>query len=427
MKKIFKTIIKDFQTKPLPDLVKRSLDIPLDSSKIITLIGSRRSGKTFSIYQIISDLLKSASMEKIVYVNFEDERLDIDKTNFQDLLDAYSELYPEITLSEVYFIFDEIQEITGWEKFVRRVYDSVSSHIFLTGSSAKLLSKEIATSLRGRTLTYEIFPLTFEEFLKFNSVDTSDLYSTKNKAKFLSFFERFLQEGSYPEIILQNTSLQTKILQTYYDVMIYRDIIERYSISNVDVLKRFISKSINNISNDLSVKKFFDDLKSEGFKISKDTLYSFYRYLEDIYLFFYVPKYDSSVRKQELSSKKIYAIDTGLVNAVSFKFSENKGDLLENSVYLHLRKQGKSIYYYKDVVECDFVILEKNSISQAIQVSLDISDEGTKQRELKGLLIAMNEFNLDEGLLLTYDFEDEFEVEGKKIVVTPVWKWMLEN
>lgn len=420
-------LISDFHESELPDLENRNIKIPFNTGKIITLIGVRRSGKTFTLFELINNLTKKIPKEFIVYINFEDERLDLNKENFQDIINAYVELFPENKLKDLHFIFDEIQEIEGWEKFVRRVYDSISKNIYLTGSSSKLLSKEIATSLRGRTLTYEIFPLSFKEYLDFKNINSDKYNSTKQKAIILNAFKEYLEKGGFPETINFENDILLKTLQNYYEVMIYRDIIERYNISNPELLKRFIQKGINNISKEFSINKTHNEIKSEGLKTSKDTLYNFSKYLEDIFLLFYVPKYDESIKKQTVNPKKIYCIDTGLVNSVSFKFSEEKGRLLENIVFLHLRRNNFEIFYHRDKSECDFIVKQKDKIGDIIQVSWSLRNEDVKNREINGLLEAMKLHKKKKGLILTLDEEDEIQIENKKIQIIPVWKWILET
>jgi len=258
-KEIFSSIIADFQTRPLPIVWERAMEVPFDTGKIITLSGVRRSGKTFHLFKIMKRLLdKNVPIENIVYINFEDERLDISVTELDDLLQAYQELYPDTDLSEVYFFFDEIQEVDGWEKFVIRVYNTISKHIFVTGSNAKMLSREIATSLRGRTITYQVFPLSFSEYLRIKSPNIK-LYTTAGKAKAASVFKKFIKNGGFPEIIGQKSNIRHKILQEYFNTMVLRDIIERYQISSVKILKYFCKRLIASSGGELSINKIYNE------------------------------------------------------------------------------------------------------------------------------------------------------------------------
>ncbi|MEO8230802.1 MAG: ATP-binding protein, partial [Ignavibacteriota bacterium] len=335
MKDLLKTIIKDFHSKSLPNFINRDLSIPINSGKTISIVGSRRAGKTYFLFQLIAKLqLGSVKKTDIIYINFEDERLNLKTEDLHLIMDAYYELYPDND-NELYLFFDEIQNINNWEKFIRRLYDTVTKNIFITGSSSKLLSKEIATSLRGRSVSYEIFPLTFKEYLNFFNIDSTDFHSTRNKSKIVKMFNSYLTTGGFPEVVHYDDEFRAKTLQSYLDVMIFRDIIERYDISNPIALKYIIKKSISNVSNYLSINKLYNELKSTGIKVSKDSIYLFLNYIQDCYLLFLVNIYSESINVQNTNDKKIYCIDNGLANNVSFSFSENTGRLLENDVYLN--------------------------------------------------------------------------------------------
>lgn len=425
MKNLFKTIIKDFHAAGIPVHKKRDLSVPINSGKIVNIIGSRRAGKTFYFFQLIDHLLKSTSIENIIYVNFEDERLSTEAKDLQYLVDAYFELYPEQN-SPLFFFFDEIQYITGWEKFVRRLYDTVSKNIFLTGSSSKLLNKEIAYSLRGRSITYELFPLSFSEYLRFINVEISNSFSTRQKSIIQNKFERYLTGGGFPELVSAEEQLKPRIFQSYFEVMIYRDIIERYKIASITSLKIFIKKCMANTSNKLSINKLFNELKSQGVKTSKDTLYLFTEYVQDCYLLFLVNKYSESLSIQSVSDKKIYCIDNGLANAVSFKFSEDRGRMLENLVFLEMKRRGEEVYYYSNKVECDFVVSRKNKIVQAVQVTKALHS-GNIEREIAGVSEAIKVFDLECGLILTEEDASLPRGIDVKIEIKPVWRWLLES
>lgn len=422
MKELYKSIIAEFHARALPEFIPRELKIPVNSGKIITVIGSRRAGKTFLFYQIMSEVMRLSPKQKIIYINFEDERLSASADDLQYILDAYYELYPGES-SGLCFFFDEIQSITGWEKFVRRVYDTVSRNIFLTGSSSSFLHKEVASSLRGRAVVYELFPLTFKEFLTFRGAEAG-IYTSKDKARMNSLFLQYLKQGGFPEPVTADEEFRRKILQSYFDVMIYRDIIERYTIRNITALKYFIKKALSNTANKVSVNKLYNELKSMGLKISKDSLYEFFSFAQDSYLLFMVNRYAESVAAQTVNDKKLYCIDNGLVDSVSFRFSENTGRMLENTVYLFLRNSGRDIYYYSGKGECDFVILDRQNVSELIQVTAFL-DKDNFEREVNGLREAMTYFNLKNGFIITLDKEDIITENENTIQVLPAWKWML--
>ena len=425
MKEIIKSVITDFHKSLKPIQIDRNLSVPIDSQKIITIIGARRSGKTFYLYQIMNNLPVNVKREDIIYINFEDERLNLKTEALHLIIESYYELYPD-NKNPLYFFFDEIQNIEHWEKFVRRIYDTVSKNIIITGSSSRLLSKEIATSLRGRSISYELYPLRFNEYLKFKNVDAGDLHSTRNKGRLAKAFHEYLFVGGFPEIVHYNKELRTKTLQSYLDVMIYRDIIERHDIKNPTALKYFINKSLSNVSNYLSVNKLFNELKSSGIRISKDSIYEYINHVNDCYLMFLVNLYSESINIQNTNDKKLYCIDNGLANTVAFKFSEDKGRLLENLVHLHLKAAGKSVYYFTDRRECDFVLLEGLKVLMAIQVTAELN-ASNKEREVEGLMEAMRYFKIKDGIILTLDQTEEIVSENKRIRIVPAWRWMLES
>jgi uncharacterized protein len=424
MKEIFKTILSDFHKKGIEKHKNRNINIPIDSTKIITLIGPRRSGKTYLLYQIMKKI--NTKIENIIYINFEDDRLNIKKENLDDIINAYFELYQKKDTSKLYFFLDEIQNVQGWEQFIRRIYDTITKNIYITGSSSKLLSKEIATSLRGRSIPYEIYPLSFKEFLNFKEINTTQIYSTIDKAQIKQEFNKYMTIGGFPETIFFDETLRLKTHQTYAELILYKDIIERYKLIEISKLKYFLKKSTSNISKEFSINKTYNEFKSQNITISKDTLYEFPKYFEDSYFIFYLNKYSESLIKQEFSSKKIYLIDTGLANSISFKTSEDKGRLLENIVFIELKRKNQNIYYHKNKHECDFIIEEKQQITQAIQVTKSLENQKTKKREIEGLIEAMETYNLKEGIILTEDEETELELNNKKIKIIPIWKWTLK-
>ena len=422
-KEQLKVIIRDFHLTDHFDVKPRKLQPPFDTGKIITLIGVRRCGKTSILYDMINRLSHRMEKTKILFLNFEDERLDLKAEELDLVLQGFSELYPEQDLGECYFFFDEIQNISGWEKFVRRLYDTVSKNIFLTGSNSKLLSTEIATALRGRTLSFEVYPLSFAEYLSFKEIAV-DLYSSKSLAHMKNAQNSFLKEGAFPEILFLEDAYKNRVLQEYFNVLLYKDLAERYHITNTVALKFFLKRIIASSTKQISINKIYNEVKANGIKIGKNTLYDFLEYVQNIYLALTLQKYDNSLVNKELGEKKIYSIDIGLNNATEFKFSDDIGKSLENAVFLELKRRGSDVYYYRDgSSECDFVVHEKKSIVEALQVTFDMSDEDTKKRELKGLLNACKEFGLHRGFIVTYDSEDELCIDGIEIEMIPFYKW----
>jgi len=426
-KDIFKELIIEFQEKKLPKIIERDIAIPTNSGKIISIIGVRRGGKTYILFQTIKKILQIIPVEKVVYINFEDERLDIKAEELNLLLEAYKELYPEISLNEVFFFFDEIQNIEGWERFIRRIYDNYSKKIFITGSNSKLLSSEIATSLRGRTITYTIFPLSFKEFLKFKDFkfENKYLYSMEKKTYIKKLFDEYMKFGGFPEVVkTKDNDLKIKILQEYFHVMIYKDLIERYRIKSPHTLKYFIKRVVETVGKPISVNNIYNELKSQGYKVSKDSLYQFIDMIEAVFFALTVKKYSISMLKAELSQKKVYLVDNGFLTALTFSFLENYGKLLENLLVKELIAREYEIFYFKGKKECDFIAIKDNNITP-VQVSFSLQDKKTREREIKGLLEALKYLNKKEGIILTYEEKDELEIENRKIKIIPTYEYLL--
>lgn len=420
-----KVLIANYHKSIKKVFVSRDYVLPLTLNKIITVIGPRRSGKTallqFAAQKLVIDGVKAT---QIIYINFEDERLLLLAKDLDKILQAYSEMYPNQELADCYFFFDEIQNVDGWEKFVRRVYDTVSSHVFLTGSNAKLLSSEIATELRGRTYTIELLPLSFKEYLRFKKIDTQGL-DTKTQAKINAAFIQFMKEGGFPEIALLPSEFHKNILQDYYHVMMYRDMIERYGFSQVGVLKYFLKRMFECITTPFSVNKVFNELKSQGYKISKNTLYEYLDAAIAIFFCSTSTKFSHSVLKQELSEKKYYAIDTGLLNALTFAFKDDWGALLENTVHLEFRKKGLKTFFYKGNKECDFVVEQTDGSLLPVQVCYDLENPDTRKREFAGLTEACKYLNVKDGVVLTLSAAEEVILEDINIQVIHVARYFL--
>lgn len=424
MKEIFKQLIVDFQERDCHHIIKRDIEIPLDSQKIISLVGVRRSGKTSILLDVINTLRKSVANENIIYINFEDDRLyPIELKNLDDLINGYFELYPQKTAEKIYLFLDEIQNVEHWEKFVRRIYDTLNINIFVTGSSAKLLSSEIATALRGRTLTYEVFPLSFHEYLRFRNIEIKQ-HSTRSNNYIINALNDYIHHGGFPETVAQTQDIQRRILRDYTDLIIYRDIIERYRIKNHALLKHLIKYSFSNIATLLSITKLYHEFKSQGFKVGKDTLFDYFSMLNDAYVLFTIPIFRNSIKEEQRNPKKIYAVDNGFKALFDSSLSKDVSKLYENTVFLHLRRQTREVYYFKQHQEVDFYAVIGQQ-QQLVNVCYRIDNPKTKEREINGLLEAMQYFNCTESWLVTSDSEETIRREGCTVRVVPLWKWLL--
>jgi hypothetical protein len=426
MKTLFKRLITDFhESPPKQQIIPRDYAIPLNSRKIISLIGVRRSGKTFLLYALIQQLRQQIDPRNIVYINFEDDRLyPLTLKDLDDLIEAYFELYPDKREDKLYFFLDEIQNVSDWERFVRRIYDTLNLQIFVTGSSSKLLSFEIATSLRGRTLSFEIFPFSFKEYLAYKEIDIN-FHSSKSLSFIKNAFSTYLQEGGFVETFDEPNDIQKKILRDYLDLIVYRDIIERYQIKNRAFLKHLIKYAFSNISTLISLNKLYNEYKSDSYKLSKDTLYNYLTYLEEVYALFTVPIFRNSVREEQRHPRKIYAIDTGFKSLFETSISADYSKLYENIAFLHLRHQTREVYYFKQHQEIDFYC--RLDQPQLINISYDITGFETKRREINALQEGMRYFKLREAILITQDQEESVKIDGQTIKIKPLWKWLLEN
>jgi len=422
-KELIKSILLSHQQRKFHNIIQRDIKI-VDINKIYAIIGPRRSGKTFFLFQIMDDLREKNLADRIFYINFEDERLaDIETEDLQRIVDAYFELYPENLQKKKYFMFDEIQNAPNWQKFVRRLYDEGNCKIYITGSSAKLLSKEIATALRGRTFNYEICPFSFREFLLAHDMKLRKniAYSDK-KYKIKEKFNVYLHQGGFPEIVHLEPELKYKIIQSYVDLVMFKDVVERYNISRPDILLNLVRNLINNIGREFSVHSYFKFLKSQSIKISKDYLYALMECLSDTYYFFFIEKYSPTIKARIITPKKIYLIDNGIFTYMSKTLTRDLGWLYENLVFITLKKRGYDVYYYKNKYECDFIGIKAREEILPIQVSIDVRNE----RERRGLIEAMKKLNVMRGYIINEDIASEEEIEGKVIKYVPLWKWILD-
>lgn len=379
---------------------------------IMVLTGLRRSGKSTLLRQIIK---KHYQDNNFYYINFEDERLfNFNAENFNEMYEVLLELFGK----QKTFFIDEIQNIENFELFVRRFYDN-GFKFYITGSSAKLLSRELGTKLTGRHLNLIVTPFSFKEFLKFKKIDFSKkiIYNTEDKITLKKHFEEYLFKGGMPEFIKFN---EKEILTRIYEDIINKDIIVRYNVKNIIQLRELYQYLITNLANKFNYNNLNKIL---GIK-SPHTTKKFISHLVETYFIQIINKFDYSLKKQIKSEKKPYVLDNGFVSIIALKFTEDKGWLLENLVFNNINKDFE-ITYFEDKYECDFILSKQKNIMQAIQVCWELTPEN-KEREIKGLTTALKKFKLKQGLILTKDQEYDFQKDNKRIIVKPVWKWLLE-
>ncbi|MCK9365523.1 MAG: ATP-binding protein [Syntrophales bacterium] len=429
MKNVISQLIDDFHERNLPEPVARNKEFSGVRGKADVVIGMRRAGKTWFCYQKIKELIASGiKKEEILYLNFEDDRLlEFTVNHFQEILDVYFGKYPEHRNGRCYFFFDEIQRIDQWEMFIRRLLDTENIQIFITGSSSKLLGSEIATSLRGRSIAIEIFPFSFEEFLKFHGLFSGSpkTFGANTASILRKAVKDYLEVGGFPEVQTLDRNLRIEVLQGYIDSVLLKDIVERHKVSNILVLKHLVRHCMHSAGGQFSVNKFFNTMQSMAIKCTKNSLYEYLDHLTDAFLFYKVPIHSRSEKSRLINPAKIYTVDTGLLNAMTFRNAYNYGQLLETMVFMHLRRGGYDVEYVttKDGYEADFLARHRISgETQLIQVCWEMSDKKTFERELRGLKSAMDELSLSAGTIVTWD--DETDIENG-IEVIPLWKWLL--
>lgn len=432
MDNIIENLVNDFHERDLPLLTPRGIQLPEIPGKIDTIIGMRRVGKTSLVYQAIQEkILMGIPKQRMLYINFDDERLlPLDAEQLHLITESYYRLYPEFKQEKCFFFFDEIQNVTGWERFIRRQLDTENIQLTLTGSSAKLLSKEIATQLRGRGITTEVFPYSFRESLiaADPNVELPLNPGASARAFLANRMRSFLAKGGFPEIQNLSEDYRIRILQEYVDVVILRDIIERHHVTNVQALRALVRQILATPATLFSVNKFYNDLRTQGMSCTKNALYEYVDYLEDTFLIYPVPICSRSERIRRTNPKKMYVIDTGLINAFMHQPESDWGHLLENFVYIQLRRENLKIEYYRtnDGTEVDFITTTLRGEKNLYQVALNLNNEMTRQRELRALESAMQECKMSKGFLITLDQRETLKVKNGVIEIMPVWHWALQ-
>jgi len=429
-------VIDDWFDFTLPKFIRRDLEVSssLMDEFIISITGPRRAGKTYFLYQIMDILIKAHNVgkENIFYVDLEDDRLfPFQISELDTLVERFQERSKINHDQPLYLFLDEIQNIERWSAWVRRIHDLRKDiRIVISGSSSKVLHTEIATNLRGRTLNYTLYPVSFREFLRFKGESEIQFFpSQQRKVKLKNLFNQYLVTGGFPQIAFKQRSSEERkqILQGYFEVMLLRDVIERHKVRNTSLLRMLAKLLASSISREFSYSKTHRTLKSMGHDVAKHTIIEYVQYLEDSFVFFQNSEYSSSLRQQMASIKKVYCIDVGLIDALSFRSSEDRGWHLENLTYIELMRRKKEIFYHRNTSECDFVIQKGLSIVELIQVCADMTDPDTRKREIKGLMKAMDRFELSQGLILTEDEFEDVETEGKMIHLRPVWYWLQDS
>lgn len=431
-KYVFQGIISTMQRElPFP-VQERDLALPIDTGQMITVSGVRRCGKS-SMMKIEANRLFASGIDRhrILWINFDDERLDnMTADELDEAIQAYREMFPDIELASVYMFFDEIQMIDKWELFVMRLYKTYCRNIYLTGSNAKMLSSQIATALRGWPIEYEVFPLSFNEYVRFKGIEASG-FEEQGQAKLLTLCREYLHSSAFPEIVqIKEESLRIRKVQGYFNTMLFRDLVEHYNLSSPDIVKYFLKRMMLNITKPTSINGIYNDLKSQGRRVDKNRLYEMAEMACDTFLFFKANRWSASLAKEYVRFPKYYFIDNGMRNAIILPQSEDNGKLLENAVYLHLRRHADPLHkitYFYEGYECDFVVQREDHIEHLIQVCWSVSDGETRHRELRGIKAAADSTGCRDCMIITFEEEEIIEYEGLGVKVVPAWKWLRED
>ena len=431
MKIILSRMMEEFRTWVLPSLTDRQIYIPEVPGKVTVITGMRRTGKTFVSYQKMHQLLqRGISRDRILYLNFDDDRLlRFKQEDFQTVLDVYFGEFPGNRDQLCYFFFDEIQRVSGWENFIRRLIDREKVQITLTGSSSTLFSKEIASTMRGRSVRSVIYPYSFEEFLLHHKIFAAipERFSDRDLSKLRNALTHYFTVGGFPEV--QNVDARTLhlILQEYIDLVLFNDVVERHKVSNVPVLRFLMDAIFNNPAQKFSVNNFYKEMREQlKLKCAQADLYDFLGYFEDASLLFRVSLHSKSAKKRQINPSKVYLIDVGLDRVAVTDPDANRGHLLENMVCLHLLREGWKLGYYvteKGGKEVDFYAYHPESkTKKLVQVSYDIAAKETFQRELDALVSAGIELGITDRTIVTWDDEKMLD---NGVRIAPAWLFLL--
>lgn len=420
-KRVWGTIISDYLEWDI-SLVEREKEYELPKvSRALAVIGPRRAGKTYFLFQIIHDILKKGvEKERTLYVNFEDPRLvGAELDDLMTMLEVYYSMFPENAKRVCHFFLDEVQNVEGWERFVRFLLDG-GHKVIVSGSSARLLSKEVATELRGRGIKLMMYPFSFRELLKANEIDVKQFYSTYENAKITQLLQDYLFWGGYPEVVL-NPSLRRAILKEIIDSTIYRDIVERWHVMNLKALRLLFKMLV--FSSHLTISKAYKNMRSLGISVGKETLANYLSYLEDSLVFYPLYPAVKSYKLREMMGFKPYVVDNGLAYVLGL---EDRGILFENLVFSELLKRGaepnENLFYYvtRDKGEVDFLL----SNEKLIQVSYELNEKN-KEREIKTLVKAGNELGVDDLTVITWGQKGKMQIKGRTVKVVPIREWLL--
>jgi predicted AAA+ superfamily ATPase len=415
-----KYVLRQFSERALPACHPRALALPTDTGKVIGLAGVRRSGKTFLFFDAIRRLAEQGvDRRRLVYLNFEDDRLQpVQSADLDLVLRCQRELFPDTLGQRVYLFLDEVQNVPGWERWVRRLKDTEDVELFVTGSSSRLLTRDLSTALRGRSVTLEVFPLSFSEYLAFRGIPVVTS-SADSESVVRAALTDYLDWGGFPEIVLAEAALRPLILEEYASLMFHRDVMDRYSVRNEQLMRAILRYAFCNTASLLNVSKLHRDFTSQGFTVSKNTLFEYVGYLEDAFLLFLLPKRDPSIRKQAHNPKKLHVIDTGLVAAFKAYPGREMGHKLETAVFLHERRREKRLFYYANGSEVDLCDGEGGRF---LNVCWNLDGPDTLRREAEAMAFGHARWPQADGRLLYHEYtpSSSAAVAGAE----PAWRYL---
>lgn len=439
--------IKDFEQQGVPEVFNRDLSLgdfqqPARGNVVNVVVGTRRCGKTYRLYQEMRSLMnKGFSFDQMLYFNFEDERLKpYEASLLSDVLDTYFAMYPDAQKNGVFLFLDEIQEVPDWGVFLRRVVDSTKATIFVTGSSSKMLSAELSSAFRGRSLSRELFPLSFSEFVRFRNgvgTDAGRGLSSLDKSLLRHELGVYLERGGFIATLSQTPVDAMMLLQEYASRTVAMDVVERYALRNPRAATLFLARCLASSARELSLNKVYGQMKSRGVSVSRETLGNLLAYYEDAYLLFAVGEFSRALSDNARSSSKVYAVDPGLFAAFSPASTMDAGQRLETAVFNALRRRVPSVRQGSisrlllpsgsKSHEVDFVIGDALLMSahELVQVSVDMGNEKTRAREISALQAAMSRFGLRESFIVTIDEEADVKLSTGEVHIIPAWKWLL--
>lgn len=432
----FQKIIVDFQSQDLPSLTNRDLKISFIENMSLSIVGARRSGKTYRTYQFIKEKIqKGVKKEDFCRIQFNDHRLRRVMVEDLHLIDeAYYALYPEKRgKNEVYYIFDEIHRIDGWEDYVLYLLENQYHRVLITGSTSKLLKGEISSTLRGKNFSVSILPFSFREFIRYYNIP-EDVISSKSQATLINMLQRYILQGGFPGLLNLKNSLQVELLQSYWDSMILRDIIEAHPKDNINIVSftHFAQALISRISCPMTIRSITKNLADMSLKFSAETLYKYLRYLEEAFILFTVPIYSRSEKIRARNYQKVYAVDWALADAIAPGEGIDITRKFENIVFLELLRRGYNVSYYKTKqdYEIDFIATKKDlgkSLKILYQVCYDVSNKEVIKREIRGIEETARHFKIKKCYIITFNNSKTVNLGGVTIKIVPAWKWLLDE